>query len=78
MTIPGSILLGLGLAFYALTHESGSKAEVETNVATLGMMGVGAPATAIGIYLLVQSRNRVTLDERWPRTMVPIALASVR
>jgi len=73
LTVAGGIVLGLGLAFFALTYKDDNTA---TNVATFGMMGIGAPATAGGIYLLVRSRGKVTIEETWPRSMVPLPPAS--
>jgi hypothetical protein len=72
LTIGGGVVFGLGTVFYALTHFAGDDPDVLTNVATLSMMGVGAPMTAGGIYLLVHGRNRVTVEGTWQRSMVPV------
>jgi hypothetical protein len=76
LTIGGGIAFGLGLVFFALARSDSARPDTATNVATLSMMGVGAPITLGGIYLLVRSRGRVTVEETWLRSMVPLPPAS--
>jgi hypothetical protein len=66
----GSVALGLATLF-AFSSELGAHNYNQPGIETLALVAVGAPLTIGGIYLLVHSRNRVTVQETWQRSMVP-------
>ena len=76
LTISGGVVFGLGMMFYAVTHMSGANPSTGSEVATLGMMGVGIPVTASGIYLLVHARNRVIMERPGQRQLDPLPPSS--
>jgi len=56
-------VVAIALAAWAL---SGQHPDVTAQVVTVSLLGVGAAATTGGIYLLVHSRGRVTIDPLGP------------
>ena len=71
LTVSGGIVLGLGIVVSLFAGGIGADLDDDLTITGLSMMGVGAAATAGGIYFLVRSRGRVTLDPAWQAPVVP-------
>jgi hypothetical protein len=70
LTIAGGVVLGLATMF-SLSRQSGATENGFMQPIPIALMGVGIPLTVGGIYLLVRSRNRVTLEDPWRMSTVP-------
>ena len=70
LTVSGGIVLGLGIVVALFAGGVGADLDDDMTITGLSMMGVGAAATAGGIYFLVRSRGRVMMDPAWQTPVV--------